>query len=159
MGCNVTKEQIMRVMNGESIDSIQKIRLKIDNNSLMNKTISFETEETEKITNWISSKGKTYLSDEEIGNGIDILQDVVTNNHLENLKDKSLKKGDGIFVLSTNEIERITFNEYEMSKIKPYYTTNQLWQYYGDSKNVYWLIYADMDVRSHISRYPNIKVI
>lgn len=44
-----------------------------------------------------------------------------------------------------------------MNKIKPYYTSEEMTKYYGNPQNRYFLIYADLDVRSNIDKYPNFK--
>ena len=154
----ITKEQLRNFfIQGETMDSVQQSIITMDNKLLKNKTISLVSKTEEEITDWISSKGNFHLQDKEIGNGIDVLQDFVKKSHLEKLNDALIHKSDGIFVLTTEELKRKNFNDYEMKKIKPYYTTDQLKEYYGDSKNKFWIIYADQHVRSNIDLYPNIK--
>ena len=98
-----------------------------------------------------------HLKEDDIGNGIDVLQDFITEDHLKILNDPNLKKGNGIFVLTEAELRKYSFNKLEKEKIKPYYTSEELSKYYGEPKNRYYLIYADLEVRSRIEGYPNFK--
>ncbi|MEK6947511.1 MAG: TaqI-like C-terminal specificity domain-containing protein, partial [Nanoarchaeota archaeon] len=77
--------------------------------------------------------------------------------HLSILKDDKIKKGDGVFVLNKEELNGLNPNKTEIGKIKPYYSPKQLKKYFGDSKNDYWIIYADTEVRENINNYPHIK--
>lgn len=65
--------------------------------------------------------------------------------------------GAGIFVVSNDEKDKLNLFKEELSLIKPYYTTEQLFRYYADIKNDYWLIYTKSDINKKISNYPNIK--
>ncbi len=121
------------------------------------KTITFLTPETRKVIKKMSFMGNFHLKEDDIGNGIDVLQDFITQNHLDVLKDPLFIKGNGIFVLRKDELRNTDFNKAEMNKIKPYYTSEELTKYYGNPKNQYFLIYADFDVRSNIEKYPNFK--
>ena len=50
------------------------------------------------------------LSKNDIGNGIDVLQDFVNEKHLSELKDNKIKKGDGIFVITKEELKKLKGN-------------------------------------------------
>jgi len=68
------------------------------------------------------------------------------------------KPGDGVFVLSKQEIEKMDLSNNEKKVIKRYLNTNNIGKYYisfGDE----FLIYSDKETREGISRglYPNIK--
>lgn len=121
------------------------------------KPITFTNTCTSKVIKKISSRANFHLKEEDIGNGIDVLQDFLTQKHVDILKDTQFEKGDGVFVLRNDEVKNANFNKTEKKKIKPYYTSEELEKYYGDSKNKYFIIYADLDVRSNIDVYPHIK--
>ena len=137
-------------------DKIMRFRSEIDPKAVK-KTITFTNVSTGRVIEKISTSGNYHLEDEDIGNGIDVLQDFITEKHLEVLKDSQFKKGDGVFVLRKDELKKADFNKTEMKKIKPYYTSEELGPYYGNPENVYFIIYADLEVRSNINNYPNIK--
>ncbi|SHJ62270.1 hypothetical protein SAMN02745975_02497 [Geosporobacter subterraneus DSM 17957] len=54
------------------------------------------------------------LNSREIGNGIDILQENVIDKHLKLLP--GLRKGEGIFALTEEEIEALHLEDHEKSK-------------------------------------------
>ena len=100
-------------------------------------------------------KGAVYLEDSDLTQGIVMPQDFVTKRHLEILGN-TVSLGDGIFVLSQEELESLNLTEKEFEEIiRPYYTTEELDVYCGDSKNRLWIIYA---TKRNINKkyHPNI---
>ena len=96
-----------------------------------------------------------YLNEDDIGNGIDILQESVTKNHLENYPDFNL--GEGIFVLSSQEVLALNLSEQELKIIKPFISTENLNRYLSLENIDHYLIYADRDFVKNISDYPNLR--
>lgn len=137
-------------------DKILRFRSELDP-LVIEKTITFTNVDTHRVIKKISSMGNFHLKEDDIGNGIDVLQDFITQKHIDVLKDPQFTKGDGIFVLRKDELKKADFNKTEMNKIKPYYTSEELTKYYGNPENKYFLIYADLEVRSNIDKYPNFK--
>jgi len=127
------------------------------NPKALDQLISFNDSKITAILNKIKTNANYYLNDKEVGTGIDVHQDFVTEEHLKTLKSNHVSKGDGIFNLSDKEKKSFTFNAEEKKIIKPFYTTNELLRYYGNSKNTLWVIYSDKNVRQNINNYPNIK--
>ncbi|SNR68908.1 Eco57I restriction-modification methylase domain-containing protein [Desulfurobacterium atlanticum] len=102
-------------------------------------------------------KGAIYLKDKDLAQGIVMPQDFVTKKHLKILGD-GVNLGDGIFVLSQEELERLNLTEKEFKEIiRPYYTTEELDVYCRNSKNRYWIIYTTTEKIKQIQEYPNIK--
>lgn len=95
------------------------------------------------------------LTDKDIGNGIDILQEFVTDKHLE--IDSSLTRNEGVFALSNEELSIMKLNINEKDVIVPYYTTEQIKKYAVKGENKLWIIYSDKSVYTNIDSYPNIK--
>lgn len=155
---NISKEELSNYFITKKVGSkIVKFKSRINPLEMKDKPITFADSTTSEILNKIEKKSNYCLKSEDIGNGIDVLQDFITEKHLIKLKDNKIKKGDGVFVLNKEELEKIKFNERELEKIKPYYTFEQLSKYYGEPNNQYWIIYADVEVRKNIKDYPNIK--
>ncbi len=155
---NISREQLrIYLISNKDGKRIQSLKVKITPSELIGKTITFTSSDVGKIVDKIRSKSNYSLKEEDIGNGIDVLQDFVTERHLNALKAENVKSGQGIFVLNEDEKRKIGFTKKELEKIKPYYTSQQLKKYYGDAQNEYWIIYADLDVRSSINEYPHIK--
>jgi len=135
-----------------------KKSVKISPAELYDKTINFSEAGNKTILDKIENKSNYHFKKEEIGNGIDVLQDFVKKDHIDILKDKSVKKGDGIFILSKQEVTKLVLNEKERSYLKPYYSSKQINRYlslkdYSDYK----MIYADRFFREHIQLFPNLK--
>lgn len=119
-------------------------------------SISFSPIDIESLLQKIEANAIGRFQSDEIGNGIDVLQDFVTASHLKKLKPQ-VRKGDGIFVVTNKEKEMIIETDNDARKIKPYYTTKELGRYRSVEVNNYWIIYADREVRENIKKYPGIK--
>ncbi len=121
------------------------------------KSISFSNDIVSEVLEKIANTGNFKLSKNDIGNGIDVLQDFITDKHLANLKDETVKKGDGVLVLKNSVMEEMKLNSKEIEYLKPYFTTSQINRYLSDQKNEYKIIYADKYFREHIDEFPNLK--
>lgn len=121
------------------------------------KPIGFSNDTVTKILSKIESGSNFKLSKDDIGNGIDVLQDFVSERHLAKLKDDTIKKGDGVFVLENSFVKKMKLNNTEREYLKPYYTTKQINRYLSEQENEYKIIYADKHFREHISEFPNLK--
>lgn len=102
-----------------------------------------------------------YLTSNEIFSGIDVLQDFVSKRHLEKLENEDIRVGDGIFVLSEEEIQKMKILEKEQQDIlKPFYTTEEINKYIANSQNRYFIIYTDSKYKdvSMMDEYPNLKI-
>jgi len=119
---------------------------------------TFTSYEISEILNRIEQSVPGRLDSADIGNGIDVLQDFITKNHISKLRNGvNVKPGDGVFVLTDGEKANIAFSVEDTQKIKPYYTTRELSRYRTDENHLYWLIYADKEVRKNINKYTGIK--
>jgi len=130
----------------------------INRNIYLTKSLTFNKTEIELILNKVENIGNEKLYGNEIAQGIVIPQDYVIENHIKILG-QGFKVGDGIFVLSDEEKNKIPFTEKELELIKPYYTSKELKKYYGNRKNSEWIIYTDSRFKDPkaIKPYPNIK--
>ena len=124
---------------------------------LINQPINFINANLNLIIAKIKCKENFSLASNEIASGIDLLQDFVNKSHKEVIKNVEI--GDGIFNLSQAEYENLNLTEMEKGLIKPFYTTSELLQYYGNPKNKLWIIYTDSSFKDEekILSYPNIK--
>ena len=83
------------------------------------------------------------------------MQETVTNKHLKKLP--NLKKGEGIFVITSEELNMLNLTDEENDVIKPYYTSKQLGEYARRSINDKWIIYMDKNACKKIQNYNNIR--
>ena len=122
------------------------------------KKLTFSDPQIEKILNKFLSKRNFKLLEEEVGKAIEYNMDCVKQKHLAALGNKH-KIGDGIFVISGEEKNQLSLTEGESTLAKPYYTTRELFKWYGNPKNKEWIIYTDSSFKdkNKIKDYPNIK--
>ena len=104
------------------------------------------------------AKGKTYLQNDEIAQGIVFPQDFLDKKGTQKLGNKYPIKT-GIFGLSQSEKDILRLNNQEAKLIRPYFTTEQIHRYYTDDNNTQWLIYTDSSFKDphKMKDYPNIK--
>ena len=125
-----------------------------------NQLLTFASTENNQILQLISNTKHILLNDQdglkEISSGIDVLQDYVNKKAQELLNNKK-QIGDGIFVLSQQEYDSLSFNENEKSLVKPYYTSKLINRYSVCKENSEWIIYTDSSANDSISLYPNIQ--
>jgi len=120
-------------------------------------SINFSNDNVSEVLDKIESQANFRLSKNDIGNGIDVLQDFINERHLLKLKDKTIKKGDGVFVLENSSVDQLKLNEKEKSYLKPYYTTKQINRYLSIRDNEYKIIYADKYFRENINEFSKLK--
>jgi adenine-specific DNA-methyltransferase len=121
------------------------------------KVFTFIDQRNAAILNKIEKTGTYRLKENDVAQGIVLPQDFVIKKHLPKLNDPSIKIGDGIFNLSVEEKEKLYLTKKEMEIIKPFYTTNELMEYYGNPANSFWIIYTTTETIKNIKEYPNIK--
>lgn len=148
-----TVEDINSIINWHDVDTnyVEKNNSEIydENNNIIISEITSALRTMQKKSNF-------RLSKEDIGNGIDILQEEVTDKHIK--LNPNLQKGQGVFALSTSELLELELNDSEKEIIKPYYTSNQIKQYKVQGNNLKWIIYTDKFALNNIDNYPNIKL-
>jgi adenine-specific DNA-methyltransferase len=124
---------------------------------IRNKSISFTDDTVTEIISKVEILSNYKLSKNDIGNGIDVLQDFVSDRHLSVLKDDTIQKNDGVFVLKNSFIEKLALNDNEREYLKAYYTTAEINRYLSIKESEYKIIYADRYFREHIEDFPNLK--
>lgn len=122
-----------------------------------NKYITFSSDEAilDKISN--DNKSIIYLTSKEVANGIHPHYDFINNKLAEN---SNFSVGDGIFALSSKELEELNLSEKEKMLIKPYYNNADLVErYYITPDNKYWIIYTDSSFKNpkSMDNYPKLK--
>ncbi len=125
----------------------------------MNKPITFVSQEISNIITRINHSDCIRLQPNEIATGIDVHQDFVNKQSLEVLgNDFSI--GDGIFVISDDELQKLNLPDFEFNElIRPYYTTQELKKYHADKEHKYWLIYTDSTFKApkSMDSFPALK--
>ncbi len=184
-GKNLKTKDMISLLNKEQNQNAEYLSSKIQREKLKNKNLNFSNSKVESILNKMLSQvgfqlkdkevGKAieynidtlkkkhmaslYLTDREVAQGAVFPQDFVNKKSKAKLKKAQFKVGDGVFVLSDKEKNNIPLTKKELSLIKPYYTTKELFRWFGDPKNKQWVIYTDSSFKdkSKMKEYPNIK--
>ena len=155
---NVPKEELRNyLIIGKDGSKIERFKAKISPLELIDKTIAFNNSQFNEVLEKIQKNGNYKFKENDVATGIDVHQDFINDKHLSVLKDESIKKGDGIFNLSQAEFDKLKLTQKEKEIVKPFYTTEELFRYYGNPKNHLLVIYSDMEVRKNINEYSHIK--
>jgi adenine-specific DNA-methyltransferase len=155
---DIPKDEIIFALKNESYqDGIETFVSQIQGEFVKNEDfkISFINESAEKLCKEIKKKQNYSLKENDVATGIDVHQDKVSKPHLEKMPNLTI--GDGIFVLSDNELQRLGLNNKEKEIIKPFYTTENLGRYFADKNNKEWIIYTTTEVIKEIEKYPKIR--
>lgn len=153
-GKKVSQEDVLNLLSGFKSEACLFLNPLVVKEALFNKTLTFNSDDNDTILEKIKRKANFFLREKpdkslglkaEIGSGIDVLQDFVSKSNAEKLCGAA-SAGDGIFVLSDSEVERLRLGEADRRLIRPYFTTDQLQKYYGNPKNKYWIIYTQSDI-------------
>lgn len=156
---NIPTSQLIEFLNNPKADEENSVSLKIRFNpkAYTNNTIDFTTVDLNKVLSKIENASNYHLKKEEVAQGIVAPQETVIESHLSKLRNPGIKSGDGIFVLSKSELANLKITEVESNVIKPFYTTNELFKYYGNPENHFVIIYMKSDANRNISGFPAIK--
>lgn len=130
----------------------------IDKSRYIDKPINFINEELSVILNKIKEKQNFEFDNKEIAQGIVAPQDFLNQKNKDILGD-DFNVGDGIFNLTNIEFHNLGLLDNEKQLIKPFFTTSELFRYFGINKNNIWVIYTDSSFKNPktIEDYPNIK--
>lgn len=92
----------------------------------------------------------------EIAQGIIVPQENLNKKNAKILGDSYIE-GEGIFVLTHAEKEKLNLKQNELAYLKPLFTSNQIKGYKVDSNNNNWIIYTRSNINNSIYKLPNIK--
>lgn len=123
------------------------------------KNFVFNTSANEMLLRKIKEKQNFELdARKEVAQGIVPPQDFL-NKKNKSILGEDFKEGQGIFNLTTEELNSLNLTDGEKSLVKPFYTTSELKRYCGTKENKLWVIYTDSKFKneSEILPYPNIK--
>lgn len=157
---NLPESELIKFLqsNGKvEIDGIDHFDINFEAQKYIGKNVTFSSFQNDEILNKIESFRNFELTNKEVGQGIVSPQEYVIDNHLKVLHGKQIHKGDGIFVLSDNEVKNFEFNKQEKEVIRPFYTSKEIDRFFSNPNNKKWIIYSDVNVRKNINLYPNIK--
>lgn len=153
---NATEKDAIALLDGTSTNSMcfQPV---VRRGNYMNSSLTFSMN-NDIFTLLSSINDKIYLQKKEIAQGIVFPQDAL-NARSQRLLGNQYRVGQGVFVLSDTEIEKLDLNDIECDLIKPYYTTEQIERYRVNPHNILWTIYTNSSYKSiySLDNMPHIK--
>ena len=157
---DVSKEELANyLLTKKDGDKFEKFKAKINPSELKGETITFVNKNMAEIFEHMVEIDVFYLNEKEITNGLQVQQESVNKNHLKILGD-SFELGEGIFIISNDELKKLNLSEKEKNDlIKPLYTSKEIDKHKINNKNKYWVIYTNSKFKNpaEIKPYPNIK--
>lgn len=156
---NGTQNDVVNLLNNVTSENTIYIDAFIDPIKDLNQPLYFNETHENTLLNKIKSKANFVLDPiAEIANGIVAPQDILNKKNAKRLG-AGHQPGEGVFVITKQELEKLTLDNNELGLIKPCYTTNELDQWYKTKENSLWLIYTDSRFKnpSEMAPYPNIK--
>lgn len=153
---NSTEKDAIALLDGTSTNSMcfQPV---VRRGNYMNSSLTFSMN-NDIFTLLSSINDKIYLQKKEIAQGIVFPQDAL-NARSQRLLGNQYRVGQGVFVLSDTEIEKLDLNDIECDLIKPYYTTEQIERYRVNPHNILWTLYTNSSYKSiySLDNMPHIK--
>jgi len=92
--------------------------------------------------------------------GVQESPDKISNKQLKENPSNKINVGDGVFVLTDEELEKLTLTKEERKVLKPYLDPNDVARYVVHKKKKKHLIYADKEIKVLIAtdkKYSNLK--
>jgi len=149
---------VMDLLDTCSLNGNEILSPTINREDFINQPLIFNNPSIEKVLNTIQEIENFTLSDNEVANGIHSHHDFVTKKMLKPLG-SNVSINDGIFAVNQDELQNMSLSDKEKTLIKPYFTSSELFQYFGLKDNKYWIIYTSSEFKNpeKLSEYPNIK--
>ncbi|MGI6096236.1 MAG: Eco57I restriction-modification methylase domain-containing protein [Lachnospiraceae bacterium] len=125
--------------------------------NLDGRTIQFLDTSITDITDKMKSVKCFHLENNEVLNGIHPHHAEVTKKMLPMLPDSNV--GDGIFILSSNEVDALGLDAKEKSLLHPYYDSKNISRYYFNPEFAKQIIYTTSDFKDVVlmDSYPKLK--
>lgn len=130
----------------------------IDKKESLDNPINFVNAKLTLIVDKIREHQNFEFDKKEIAQGIVAPQDFLNKKNQEILGNE-FEVGDGIFNINTNKYQNLNLSVAEKELVKPFFTTNELDRFYGNSKNNLWVIYTNSSFNDPetIKPFPNLK--
>ena len=153
---SLNASELSQFLNGNNIGIMYNAKYDPIVNS-DGRTIQFLDTSITDITDKIKRAKCFYLENNEILNGIHPHHAGVTKKMLPMLPNSNV--GDGIFILSSKEVNDLNLDEKEKSLLHPYYDSKNISRYYFDPDFTKQIIYTTSDFKdvTLMNEYPKLK--
>lgn len=154
---NFNQNIIQTILSNVDEDTVyakvsQKNLFDTDNNYIR---IPKYTNDFQQIFDKILFNHKLLGKIKHISQGLISGADKVTQRHLNLFPDELFVKNDGVYVLSSSEVESLNLSNKEKNLLKPFFKNSNIKQFYTTTTPEKFLIYATRDL--NIEDFPNIK--
>jgi len=144
---NLSHEDVRKsLFGGGVIEGIKETKKTVSYNK-SRKMVQIKEPKLQKIINKIESESDFKIPQENISVGVNTYPDKVTSSIIDDLDDEGidpdLEPGEGVFVLSEEELSNMELNKREKELIKPYYRAESIDPFYMDKRNKEHLIYTE----------------
>jgi adenine-specific DNA-methyltransferase len=146
---NLNGQELTEFLNGEKIGAAYETNYNPTEN-IDGRPIQFLNKTVTELIEKIKGGSKIFLDKDEMINGIHPHHGFVTKKMLKFLSPQA-KVGDGIFILSLEEINQMDIPKNERTLLKPYYNSENVGRYYFNADNHYEIIYTT-------SKFKNVKL-
>lgn len=155
---NISRDKtfyIETILDNSNSDNILYLEPLINRKKLESTTLSFS--EFDSILDKIDNDAR-YLEKSEMTQGIVFPQDKLNKKNANKLGN-DYDKGDGVFMISNEELNFLNLTEKEKKLIKPFFTSEEILLYHTDDNNKNWVIYTDSSYKDEhsLDNYPNLK--
>ena len=150
--------EVLDFLAGNGEENITRFEAEIVKNVCKDTYILFLNKKNSVILNHIKRNSNAGLTEGEIAQGIVAPQDFCNRASALTLGNENLQ-GTGIFNLSMDEYNALNLSSEEKELVKPFYTSTELYRYYGNANNKLWVIYTTSKFKnkSEMKAYPNLK--
>ena len=152
------KQDMLALLNKEATTKTKYFAPKVIRSNYIDKLLTFT--ENDEIFDKIATR-KLFLNDDEIAQGIVPNPDVVNSRNIKNISDKSVKVGDGVFVVSKDKF--LALPPAEKKYIKPLYEPTQMTRYNlnTNEKSILYITKNNWKndapvLKKHLEKYKNI---
>lgn len=154
---SISVPEVNAGLSGEDEKVFEQYLAKLNPSALKGKTISFVNNNQSELLSHLEEKANYRFPEKCIGNGIDVLQDMVSKQHLSKLRGARVDVGEGIFVLNKEEVARLGLSDKERKILKPYFTSRLVNRFKAVNDSELSIIYADKSFRENIDEFPKLK--
>jgi|TARA_R110002020_G_scaffold448372_1_gene661163 hypothetical protein len=122
------------------------------------KLLHFINSQNNEVLKKINRLQDFKLNKDEVAQGIVAPQDFL-NDKNSMILGEGFEAGQGIFNLTSLEVEKMDLDTNDLKLIKPFYTSDKLKKYYGIPHNDFWVIYTDSFYKKQnsLDNFPKIK--
>lgn len=156
---NPTISELNAILQNIQHSGVELLRPVFNRDDFKKKTFTFSNDESTGILDLIAARANFLLDPKkEIAQGIVTPQDSLNKKTAE-IIGRGSEVGEGVFILTNDELKSLGLSKAEIELIKPFFTTKELLRYVGVLQNEYWVIYTNSSFKSSDSmeRFPKLK--